>query len=166
MSESILTTIASLPHPMVVVAVGVPGSGKSTYLKPLAEQVGMVRINLDDLRKWLLRDATNQSFNPQIWQIAKLAITTALSAEQSVVVDGMNTQRKYREEEVAFYRSGGAKTVIALVFNTPLEICLQRNAARSRQVPETAIIKEFERLQRQPVVAAEGFDRVIPIVSQ
>jgi len=51
--------------------------------------------------------------------------------------------------------------VEAVFFNTPVEICIQRNAERYRIVPEDAI-REMARKLRRPAFD-EGFCRIIVI---
>ena len=49
----------------IVVLVGLPGSGKSTYLK----RMGVEGLSSDAIRKWLVDDETDQSIHDgRVWE--------------------------------------------------------------------------------------------------
>ena len=64
-------------------------------------------------------------------------------------------------ERRPYIKLGGLRDceVEALYFDMPLEVCLARNQARSRVVPEAAI-REMARRMVAPTVS-EGFSRVL-----
>ena len=71
---------------VAIIAVGIPASGKTTYLKPLAERIGATYINPDELREQLLGDATDHSQNTRVWGLLYEQIDAALG-KGSVVID-------------------------------------------------------------------------------
>lgn len=83
-----------------------------------------------------------------------------LDLGKSAIIDGTHTEAWRRSQNVQQYREFGAKAVAAAVFDTPLEISKQRNAARSRVVPEYALERMHTALQKKPVSHKEGFDAI------
>ena len=53
------------------------------------------------------------------------------------------------------------KDKVAFETNVPVEVCLQRNAGRVRQVPEEALLKMAAKLV--PPTAEEGFTRILVV---
>ncbi len=49
--------MSTLPKGQIILTVGLPGSGKSTYL----HRKGIQPLSSDTLRRWLLDDETDQS---------------------------------------------------------------------------------------------------------
>lgn len=145
----------------VIIAVGLPGSGKTTFLRVHAAEIGATYICPDDLRQQLLGDATDQSQNAHIWSHVYAQIEEALR-HGDVVVDGMGVDPVYRRSDVARYKQLGA-SVIAYHFVTPLEVCLERNRLRPRHVAEEVIRTAHQQLLAHPPTEAEGFDKIIEI---
>jgi predicted kinase len=155
--------LSEMSKPVVVMAIGAPGSGKSTWMRPMAEKLSMVYVCPDDVRAWLLGDVADQRVNPRIWQVVHLAVEIALSMGKSVAVDALHHQVQYRIAEAAEYRRYGAKSVVAVNFYPPLEKCLERNASRQRKVDTSAIRQIYAQLLAQPVRQNEGFDKIFSI---
>jgi len=71
----------------VVLSIGVPGSGKTTFLKKFANENSFVYICLDDIREELCGDAKDQSRNQEVWDLGLLRIIEAIEGNNSVVFD-------------------------------------------------------------------------------
>lgn len=131
----------------VVVLVGLPGAGKTTfYRERFAES--HVHVSRDHFRKHA---------NPAKRQAT--LIREALRLGRSVVVDNTNPTRADRAAIVEIAREFGARAV-AYVFTTPLEECLIRNRKRQgeERVPDVAIYTKAKRFE--PVTADEGFAEI------
>lgn len=131
--------LATLPEPYIVMGVGIPGSGKSTVLKVVAQHLEIARICPDDIREEMTGSAANQSVNAEAWAEAYRQAGIVLSLGKSAIIDGTHTEAWRRPQNVQQYREFGAVAVVAEVFDTPLETAKQRNLARSRVVPEFAL---------------------------
>lgn len=119
----------------VILLVGLPGSGKSTWL---AER-GLKAISSDSLRELLLDDARDQSANARVFALVRHVLRERLRLNRPVTyIDATNLTRKERRQYVKIARSFNA-TIEALVFDTPLEECKRRNSRRERVVPEDAM---------------------------
>jgi len=155
--------LAHLPKPSIVMGVGIPGSGKSTALEEIADHLGMELICPDAIRKELTGDASDQSKNPEAWAEAYMMAEASLKLGHSAIIDATHTEAWRRPDQVAKYRAYGATAVVAAVFDTPLEICKQRNEKRDRVVPGPVLDRMYKALQSKPVIKDEGFDAIFVV---
>lgn len=141
---------------ILYMTVGLPGCGKSTLYEqefPLCEY-----ISSDAIRAEVFGDVNDQTHNSEVFQLMFKRTVEALKSGKEVYYDATSLSRKRR---MAFLRSiAHVKDVrkVALVFNTPYEVCLKRNAKRDRHVPEDVIFDMLKRFDLPDV--AEGFDEV------
>ena len=78
-------------------------------------------------------------------------------------VDATNITRRDRSHFFRIAERFGC-VVDVLYFDTPLEVCLERNRRRSRCVPEDAVRRMAARLE--PPTRAEGFRRIVVVRSR
>lgn len=140
------------------ITVGIPGSGKSTWAH---KQKNCVLICPDDIRAELLGDASNQSNGSMIFKTAYNRITDALACGNDVIFDATSVKAKDRKRLIEWF--GATAEMIAVYFDTPIEICRQRNANRSRFVPNEVIDRMARNLT--PPKLDEGFSKIIKITS-
>ena len=147
-----------LEKPTVLYAVGAPGCGKTTRLKPYAEEIGATYLNPDEIRKWVLDDEFDRTDDTLVWHVLNDSVQLALKAGRHVIVDAKNSDPNYRQQDAADYKKYGAKKVIALLFTRELDVCLSNNAGRPRPVPEDDLKKVHQLISDNPPTAEEGFD--------
>ena len=138
----------------LVITVGLPGSGKSTYLARL----GANAISSDEIRRLIADDPLDQTMNARIFSIMRYLIRQRIAAGRPVTyVDATHLTPWERKPYVVLAQRYGCR-LEALYFDVPVDICIARNRARDRAVPEAAIRKMA--LQMIPPTQEEGFAEV------
>lgn len=143
---------------LLIIGIGIPGSGKTTFLKKLAAKKGLAYLSPDEVRKELTGNEGDQTVNAQAWSIAKGRLASLLADEESVVFDATFAKSDERREFLEFARRKNATVVHGYYFDVPLEIAKERNANRSRVVRDTALERLHAQLQERPPMKEEGFD--------
>lgn len=151
---------------LLIVLIGLPGSGKSTWARQFVGQHPTYRIvSTDAIRQQLFGDEAVQGPWPQIWQQLQAQLQQGVWAIerghcQGVIYDATNGRRRHRRDAIALARHLGFDFIIGLWFDIPLAVCLQRNQMRSRHVPPAVIERMHRQLQGAPPARQEGFDRL------
>jgi predicted kinase len=141
----------------LIITVGLPGSGKSTYLARL----GVNAISSDEVRRLIADDPHDQSMNARIFSVIRYLIRQRIAAERPVTyVDATHLTPWERKPYIKIAQRYGCM-LEALFFDVPIDICLARNQARERMVPEAAIRKMAQ--QMIPPSQEEGFAEITRI---
>lgn len=159
--EVVRRNLEGFRSPVVIMMVGVPGSGKSSVASDLSRLLSMPVLSSDSYREELSGDANNQAVSKQAWGLVYARAHTVLANGEPCIIDGTHNNAAGRRRDINRYRKSGAATVIAVWVDTPLEISLGRNSARDRVVPEPVIQRMWESIQLSPPLQTDGFDTVI-----
>jgi hypothetical protein len=123
----------------IIVTIGLPGSGKTTWGKSFLKQNSdYVKIERDDLR-FGLRDISigDKNFETLITKLQYQMVHTALNNKYNVILSDTNCNKKYLE---AFINEFKYKANITFkIFDTPVETCIDRDSKRERKVGEEVI---------------------------
>ncbi len=139
--------------------VGLPGSGKSTYLL----QLGANAISSDAIRLLLADDATIQTIHAQVFATMRYLLRRRLALVRPVsYVDATHLTVSERAPYVRIAHALGCD-LEAVFFDVPVEVCQERNRLRQRVVPEAVI--EAMRAKLVPPSIEEGFSRITVVKS-
>lgn len=144
-----------------IAGIGIPGSGKTTFLKNYAEEHGFSYIGSDDMREEFIEaNLQDEIRGRKLWEEIKHRITHELGQGKSVVFDATLFKSHYRTEIANWARECGAEKVEGLFFDTPSEIAKERNASREKVVPNEVIDAMSESLTENEPTHLEGFDMI------
>ena len=137
--------------------VGLPGSGKSTWL----EQRGITAISSDWIRLVLTDDATDQTIHARVFLTMRYLLRHRLAIGRPVsYVDATHLTPEERRPYIDIACWYGCE-VEALYFDVPLGVCRERNRRRERVVPDDALERMAAKLI--PPTVDEGFSRITVI---
>lgn len=137
----------------VYVLCGIPGSGKTTLAKQLAEHHGAIVHSIDDIPGSFGACDIDGSFRRQWMENIK----TDLQNGNSVVCDSTALTSMSRKWLLKEFSEFDCKKIL-VVKVVPVEECLKRNKGRFREVPEEHI-RLTAKLLEAPT-PDEGWDEI------
>jgi predicted kinase len=147
-----------IPRNTLVALCGPAGCGKSSFAAKhfLPTQI----VSSDHCRALVSDDATNQAVSGHAFDLMHFIIDKRLYLGRLTVADATNLKREARKPLIKIarrYRFNAA----TIIFNIPLDVCLARNLARARVVPEDALRAQYELLMETlQTINREGFDYI------
>jgi predicted kinase len=142
------------PRGFVVLAIGLPGSGKTTWFG----RRGITPLSSDLLRGILFDDVEEQRYQGLVFSTLRSLLRARLISKMPAnYVDATNLSIHERRQWIKMAKSFGYE-VQAVFFDVPLDVCLQRNRSRDRMVSEDVMRKMAEKLK--PPMFEEGFEKI------
>jgi predicted kinase len=142
------------PKGFVVLAIGLPGSGKTTWFG----RRGITPLSSDLLRGILFDDVEEQRYQGLVFSTLRSLLRARLIARMPMnYVDATNLSIHERRQWIKMAKSFGYE-VQAVFFDVPLDVCLERNRQRDRSVSEEVMRRMAEKLK--PPVFEEGFEKI------
>ncbi len=138
----------------VVLAIGLPGSGKSSWFK----RHSIHPLSSDLLRELLFDDAQEQRFQDLVFSNLRSMLKARLIARRPMnYVDATNLTPHDRSSWIKLAKDYGYD-VQGVFFDVPLEVCLERHQRRGRAVAEDVMRKMAGKLK--PPTFEEGFSKI------
>jgi predicted kinase len=137
---------------IVTLMSGIPGSGKSSYIK---KNLGTYPIvSLDAIREELGVKPTDKSGNGRVIQLAKERAKQHMRKHEGFVWDATNITKQMRSQVIDLFKSYGGLVVILYV-EVPYKKLLAQNKDRESVVPEDVIERMISKLE--PPVRSEAY---------
>jgi predicted kinase len=141
----------------VVLAIGLPGSGKSSWFK----RHNIIPLSSDLVRGLLFDDATEQRFQDLVFSSLRSLLRARLIAGRPMnFIDATNLSPKERHSWIKMAHDFGYEAH-AVFFDVPTEVCMERNRKRLRNVPDEVMLRMAQKLR--PPKFEEGFAKVIVV---
>jgi predicted kinase len=142
------------PKGAVVLAIGLPGSGKSTWFK----RHGVVPLSSDLMRHLLFDNVQEQRFQDLVFSTLRSLLRARMIARMPWnYVDATNLSPKERRHWIKMAQDFGYEAH-AVYFEVPLEICMERNQKRNRIVPADVMQRMSAKLKAPTF--DEGFSKI------
>lgn len=133
-------------EPTLYMAVGLPGSGKSTWAKQNKEILKYNIHSSDGIREEL-GDVNDQSRNTEVFNTLRDRIKTDLNTGNSVFMDATNLSRRRRTNFLKHEVGNIFCKKVCILFVTDFAECVRRATERKRKIPHKVMnkmIKNFE----------------------
>jgi predicted kinase len=138
----------------VVLAIGLPGSGKSSWFK----RHNIRPLSSDLLRELLFDDAEEQRFQDLVFSNLRSMLKARLIARRPMsYVDATNLTPHDRQSWIKLAKDYGYD-VQGVFFDVPLEVCIERHHRRNRVVSEDVMRRMAAKLK--PPTFEEGFSKL------
>ena len=142
------------PKGIVVLAIGLPGSGKSSWFK----RHNLVPLSSDMVRSLLFDDVREQRFQDLVFSNLRSMLKARLIAKRPMnYVDATNLTPQERQHWIKLAKDYNYE-VHAVFFDVPLDVCIERHQRRDRVVPEDVMRRMAAKLK--PPAFQEGFAKI------
>ena len=142
------------PKGIVVLAIGLPGSGKSSWFK----RHDVVPLSTDMVRTLLFDDVREQRFQDLVFSNLRAMLKARLIAKRPMnYVDATNLTPQERQHWIKLAKDYNYE-VHAVFFDVPLEVCIERHQRRDRVVPDDVMRRMAAKLKAPAFT--EGFAKI------
>lgn len=151
--------------PELVLPIGIPGSGKSTWIKNFNANNKYVVVSPDSIRRELTGDVSDQSRNADVFHMAEVATKKALEAGESVIYDATNVDTAQRRNLIQQMPKG--IKLKAKIFEVDPEEAKRRirkdieSKTDRANVPDDIVDKMYDKFKHTlTVIKDEGFELI------
>ena len=155
---------------LLILTIGIPGAGKSTWVKEYQKQHPQVHVvSTDQIRKELTgsEQCLDPSKNHEIHEEARRRVKEIISNPEEygdkynlgpeIIVDSTNVEI----EEWLSYKNLDPSIMIAKVFDITVEEAVNRQKTRERQVPKEIIEEKWFLLKHNMQFLSKIFNLII-----
>jgi len=146
----------------LVITVGAPGSGKSTWVENYKlTHPYMTFLSSDFLRGFFGKDENDQSVSGRVFEHMENEVDRLLSEGKDVCIDATNMHRKARKVWINLAKKHDAM-IIAYVFVVNRDILIERNQKRGASGGRNVPIDVIDRMLTNYVEPSkeEGIDQI------
>lgn len=140
----------------IIFLKGLPASGKSTWaIQYCKENPEFKRLNKDDLREQAGNPPWSKSFENEILSTQRNLGLSYLNDGFSIIIDDTNFSEKHWEywSKVASERS---IEIDIKVFDTPVDVCVERDKSRQKSVGEAVIRSMYKQHVKHKIVKTDS----------
>lgn len=137
-----------LPKNALVILVGIPGSGKSTWSKSVAKHYTTI-VSTDDINEELNGKMIGETLpnTSEVFEEFYKRIRAGLENGRQVIADATSISR-YKRDDLYKIAKEFLVPIRVVVMKTPLEQSLKQNRQRERFVPDNKVRMSFEQIER------------------
>jgi predicted kinase len=128
----------------IFATIGLPGSGKSTYAEKQCADGSARRANRDDIRFELFGQYVGVD-EMAVSRRQDELVAEILAEGKDVWIDDTNLSGRARKHVRELAETHGVEVEWVDFTDVPLDVCLERDAARERQVGEAVIRSMWDR---------------------
>lgn len=155
--------------PVIYILVGLPGSGKSTWVSKKILEENLVIVSTDDIIENIAKEK-NLTYS-DVWEssikhatkLSEKIFLNALYDGKSIVWDQTNMTAKKRKTILSKIQRDYKK--VCVVFEAPLDVIKERLVKREKEtgkrIPEFVLINMLKSYEEPNL--SEGFDKIIKV---
>ena len=150
-------------RPKLILLVGIPGAGKTTYAKEYVETIpNTVHLSSDAIRKELYGDELIQGDPAEVFSLMQQRAVETLNVGCSVLYDATNVTRKDRASIINICPK--FTKIETHIIWAPIGMCIKRDEERGKIVGKAVIDKMLKRFQAP--YYDEGIDEIKVILPE
>ena len=144
-------------RPSLILLVGIPGAGKTTYAKKYLEKnPNTIHLASDSIREELYGDEAIQGDPAEVFSLMQTRAVEALNNSNDVIYDATNITRKDRASIIKMCPK--FVNIECHIIWAPIETCIERDATRERTVGTEVIDRMLKKFQAP--YYDEGIDEI------